>query len=142
MTFSHHDRGDDGDECVAVGQQSVGGLGSSVGPPVWRTDAPQEGGGRGVAPGGPLLHLLLDVVLDDVAVVVSLHDGGRLCLQTAEKQLTGGGRGVGGRFPETVSGSEDRWWDRRDHSFDLLVTKKKNSNFNWAEDAHYNNTTF
>lgn len=53
------------------------GLGAAVARAVGRTDALQERGGRSVAPRLLLLHLLLDVVLDDVAVVVVFpHDGG------------------------------------------------------------------
>ncbi len=75
--MSYHDGGDDGDEGIAVGQQSVGGLGAAVALSVGRSDALQErGGGGSVAPRAFLLHLLLDVVLYDVAVVVSPHRGG------------------------------------------------------------------
>ena len=82
----YHDGGDDGDERIAVGQQSVGGLGAAVALTVGRSDALQERGGGGcVAPRGPLLHLLLDVVLDDVAVVVGLHGGGARGPQRTER---------------------------------------------------------
>lgn len=75
--MSYHDGSDDGDEGITVGQQSVGGLGAAVARAVGRTDALQERGGRSVAPRLFLLHLLLDVVLDDVAVVVVFpHRGG------------------------------------------------------------------
>ncbi len=52
----------------------MGGLGAAVALSVGRSDALQERGGRGcVAPRAFLLHLLLDVVLYDVAVVVFPH---------------------------------------------------------------------
>lgn len=73
---SYHDSGDNGDESIAVGQQSVGGLGAAVALSLGRTDALQEGGGSCVAPRTFLLHLLLDVMLYDVAVVVFPHPGG------------------------------------------------------------------
>lgn len=69
-SLSYHDGGDDGDEGVAVGQQSVGGLGAAVALSVERRDA------LCVAPRALLLHLLLDMVLYDVAVVVARHGGG------------------------------------------------------------------
>lgn len=78
----YHDGGDDGDEGVAVGQESVGGRGAAQGLSVGRSDALREqrgggggggGGSRSAAPRLLLLHLLLDVVLYDVAV---LHPGG------------------------------------------------------------------
>lgn len=72
----HHGR-DDGDEGVAEGQQSLGGLRAAVVLSVGRGGALRErGGGGGLAHRGRLLHLLLDVVLYDVAVVVSPHCGG------------------------------------------------------------------
>ena len=74
--MSHHDGGYDRDERITVGQQSVGGLGAAVALSVGRSDALQERGGRGVTPCGLLLHLLLDVVLYDVAFVVFTHRGG------------------------------------------------------------------
>lgn len=74
--MSYHDSSDDGDEGITVGQQPVGGLGAAVALSVGRTDALQERGGRCVAPRPFLLHLLLDVVLNDVAVVVFPHRGG------------------------------------------------------------------
>lgn len=89
---SHHDSGDNGDEGIAVGQQSVGGLGAAVALSVGRTDALREGGGgRSVAPRPSLLHLLLDVVLYDVAVVVFPHRG-----------ANGGGYRGAGAAPETM----------------------------------------
>lgn len=63
MFRSHHDSSDDGDEGVAEGQQSVGGLGAAVGLSVGRT----------LHEHSSLLHLLLNVVLYYVAVVVFLH---------------------------------------------------------------------
>lgn len=76
-SLNYHHGCDDGDECVAEGQQSVGGLGTAVALSVGRSDALQERGGGGCfALRGLLLHLLLDVVLYDVAVVVSPHCGG------------------------------------------------------------------
>lgn len=76
----YHYGGDDGDEGVAVGQESVGGRGAAQGLSVGRSDALREQGGGGGGGGGGsaaprllLLHLLLDVVLYDVAV---LHRGG------------------------------------------------------------------
>lgn len=103
--MKYHHGGDDGDEGVAVGQQSLGGLGAAVAISVGRSDALRERRGGGcVTPRLVLLHLLLQVVLYDVAVVVSLHrrgargpqvsqtgtmDGARQagCLQTVERQL-------------------------------------------------------
>ncbi|KAA8592468.1 hypothetical protein FQN60_017923, partial [Etheostoma spectabile] len=75
-SVSHHDGGDDGDESITVGQQSVGGLGAAVALSVGRSDALQERGGSCVAPRAFLLHLLLDVVLYDFAAVVFPHRGG------------------------------------------------------------------
>lgn len=76
-SLNYHHGCDDGDECVAEGQQSVGGLGAALALSVGRSDALHERGGGGcLAPRGFLLHLLLDVVLYDVAVVVSPHCGG------------------------------------------------------------------
>lgn len=83
MLLQYHDGGDDGDEGVAVGQQAVRGRGAAEGPSVGRRDAlrEQRGGGGGggrrrrrrscccLAPRLLLLHLLLDVVLYDVAVI-------------------------------------------------------------------------
>lgn len=72
----HHGR-DDGDEGVAEGQQSVGGLRTALVLSVGRSDALRGGGVGSRAPRRLLLHLLLDVVLYDVAVVVvPPHCGG------------------------------------------------------------------
>ncbi|MEQ2164531.1 hypothetical protein GOODEAATRI_007661 [Goodea atripinnis] len=57
------------------GQQSVGGLGAAVALSLGRTEALQQRGGHGVDPRCFLLHLLLNVVLYDVAVVVLPHPG-------------------------------------------------------------------
>lgn len=81
----YHDGGDDGDEGVAVGQQPVGGLGPAVSASVGRTSAVQGGGGGRVHPCVFLLHLLLDVVFYDVAVVVSLHGGGATGPQVTQR---------------------------------------------------------
>lgn len=124
LRVSHHDGGDDGDERVAVGQQPVGGLRASL--PVGRGHAARARGG-GAAPRALLLHLLLDVVLDDLAVGGVRHRGRRggggggggdprsrrtVCKQT--RQLT---RGAG--QPEAaaglISGFQQRSlvWERR-----------------------------
>lgn len=76
LSVYHHDGGDDGDEGIAVGQQPVGGLGAAVGVSAGRSDAVQERGGGRVTPRFFLLHLLLDVVFYNLALVVSLHPGG------------------------------------------------------------------
>lgn len=82
----HHDGGDDGDEGIAVGQQPVGGLGAAVRVSVGRSDAVQERGGGRVTPRLFLLHVLLDVVFYDVAVVVSLHRGGPTGPQVTQRE--------------------------------------------------------
>lgn len=82
----HHDGGDDGDEGIAVGQQPVGGLGAAVSVSVGRTDAVQERGGGSVTPRFFLLHVLLDVVFYNVAVVVSLHRGGATGPQVTQRE--------------------------------------------------------
>lgn len=79
LVLLYHDGGDDGDEGVAVGQQAVRRRGAAQGPSYGRRDALREqrcgGGGAGggcrcrcSAPRLLLLHLLLDMVLYDVAV--------------------------------------------------------------------------
>lgn len=82
----HHDGGDDGDEGIAVGQQPVGGLGAPPGLSLRRTDAVQEGGRGRVTPRFLLLHVLLDVVFYDVAVVVALHRGGATGPQVTQRE--------------------------------------------------------
>ena len=83
----YHDSGDDGDEGIAVGQQPVGRLGAAVAVSVGRSDAPRERGGGGscVAPRALLLHLIVDVVLNDVAGVVPLHGGGATGRQRTQR---------------------------------------------------------
>lgn len=81
----YHDGGDDGDEGIAVGQQPVGGLGPAGRVPGGRSDAVQEPGAGRLPSGVLLLRLLLDVVFDHVAVVVSLHGGGATGPQVTQR---------------------------------------------------------
>lgn len=93
MFRSHHDGSDDGDEGVAEGQQSVGGLGAAVGLSVGRTLHERPS----------LLHLLLNVVLYYVAVVVFLHRAAppqSTALFVNKRQLTVGREiKASGQFP-------------------------------------------
>lgn len=82
----YHDGGDDGDEGIAVGQQPVGGLGTAVSVSVDRSHAVHERGGGRVTPRSFLLHVLLVVVLYNVAVVVSLHGGGATGAQVTQRE--------------------------------------------------------
>lgn len=77
----YHDGGDDGDEGIAVGQEPVGGLGTAAG-----VSVQERGGGSAAPPGLLLLHVLLHVVLDNVAVVVSLHRGGATGAQVTQRR--------------------------------------------------------
>lgn len=64
----------------------MGGLGAAVSVSVGRSYAVQERGGGRVTPCVFLLHVLLDVVLYDVAVVVSLHRGGATGAQVTQRE--------------------------------------------------------
>lgn len=64
----------------------MGRLGPAVSISVGRSSAVQERGGGRVNPCVFLLHVLLDVMFYDVAVVVSLHRGGATGPQVTQRR--------------------------------------------------------